>query len=73
LFTADHGGVNKGHGLISMNEMQIPWIIRGPGIHQNREISESIMTFDTAATIAELLKLNRPQVWIGRPVKEAMK
>lgn len=73
LFTADHGGVNKGHGLISMNEMQIPWIIRGPGIHQNREISESIMTFDTAATIAELLKLNRPQVWIGRPVKAAMK
>lgn len=73
LFTADHGGVNKGHGLISMNEMQIPWIIRGPGIHQNREISESIMTFDTAATIAELLKLNRPQVWIGRPVKSAIK
>lgn len=73
LFTADHGGVNKGHGLISMNEMQIPWIIRGPGIHQNREISESIMTFDTAATIAELLKLNRPQVWIGRPVKGAIK
>ena len=73
LFTADHGGVNKGHGLISMNEMQIPWIIKGPGIHQNRQISESIMTFDTAATIAELLKLNRPQVWIGRPVKEAMK
>lgn len=73
LFTADHGGVNKGHGLISMNEMQIPWIIRGPGILQNREISESIMTFDTAATIAELLKLNRPQVWIGRPVKGAMK
>lgn len=73
LFTADHGGVDKGHGLISMNEMQIPWIIRGPGIHPNREISESIMTFDTAATIAELLKLSRPQVWIGRPVKEAMK
>lgn len=73
LFTADHGGVNKGHGLISMQEMQIPWIIRGPGIHQSREISESIMTFDTAATIAELLKLNRPQVWIGRPVKAAMK
>jgi predicted AlkP superfamily pyrophosphatase or phosphodiesterase len=73
LFTADHGGVNKGHGLISMNEMQIPWIIKGPGIYQNREIPESIMTFDTAATIAELLKLNRPQVWIGRPVKGAMK
>ncbi|MDO8993602.1 MAG: alkaline phosphatase, partial [Daejeonella sp.] len=71
LFTADHGGVNKGHGLISMNEMQIPWIMRGPGIQRNRELTESIMTFDTAATIAKLLKLKVPQAWIGRPVKGA--
>ena len=72
LFTADHGGINKGHGLITMNEMQIPWIIKGPGIKKDYELSQSIMTFDTAATIAELLKLKAPQVWIGRPVKEAM-
>ena len=73
LFTADHGGINKGHGLITMNEMQIPWIIKGPGIKKDHELSQSIMTFDTAATIAELLKLKAPQVWIGRPVKEAMR
>lgn len=73
LFTADHGGINKGHGLITMNEMQIPWIIKGPGIQKGKELSESIMTFDTAATIAKLLKLKVPQVWIGRPVKEALK
>jgi hypothetical protein len=30
------------------------------------------MTFDTAATIADLLKLKTPQVWIGRPVKGAL-
>ena len=72
LFTADHGGVNKGHGLISMAEMQIPWIIKGPGIQKGKELSESIMTFDTAATIADLLKLKTPQVWIGRPVKGAL-
>jgi len=72
LFTADHGGVDKGHGLISMNEMQIPWIIRGPQIQKNKELAESIMTFDTAATIARLLKLKVPQVWIGRPVNGAL-
>jgi predicted AlkP superfamily pyrophosphatase or phosphodiesterase len=72
LFTADHGGINKGHGLITMNEMQIPWIIKGPGIKKDHELSQSIMTFDTAATIAELLKLKAPQAWVGRPVKEAM-
>jgi predicted AlkP superfamily pyrophosphatase or phosphodiesterase len=73
IFTADHGGINKGHGSISMEEMQIPWIISGPGIHRNKEITDSIMTFDTAATIAALFKLKQPQVWIGRPVKAAFK
>jgi membrane-anchored protein YejM (alkaline phosphatase superfamily) len=72
LFTSDHGGINKGHGLISMAEMQIPWIIKGPGIQKGKELSESIMTFDTAATLADLLKLKTPQVWIGRPVKGAL-
>jgi predicted AlkP superfamily pyrophosphatase or phosphodiesterase len=72
LFTSDHGGINKGHGLISMAEMQIPWIIKGPGIQQGKELTESIMTFDTAATIARLLKLKTPQVWIGRPVIGAL-
>lgn len=70
LFTADHGGIQKGHGSISMNEMQIPWVIKGPGIKRNHEISSSIMTFDTAATLAKLLGLTAPQVWIGRPVEE---
>ncbi len=73
LFTSDHGGINKGHGSISMEEMQIPWIIRGPGIKANNEITTSIMTFDTAATLAKLLRLQAPQVWIARPVDAAFK
>jgi predicted AlkP superfamily pyrophosphatase or phosphodiesterase len=70
IFTADHGGINKGHGSISMNEMEIPWIIRGAGIKQNHEVQSSIMTFDTASTIAKLFGLTQPQVWIGKPVEE---
>lgn len=73
IFTADHGGINKGHGSISTQEMQIPWVIRGPGIRRNNEITQSIMTFDTAATIAAIFKLTPPQVWIGRPVAAAFK
>ena len=73
LFTADHGGINKGHGAISMQEMQIPWILAGPGIRKDNEIQESVMTFDTGATIAALLGLKTPQVWIARPVKSAFK
>ena len=73
IFTADHGGINKGHGLITMQEMQIPWIISGPGIKKENEIDDSIMTFDTAATIAALFRLKQPQLWIGRPVTAAFK
>lgn len=70
IFTADHGGINKGHGSISMNEMEIPWIVKGPGIRQNHEVQGSVMTFDTAATIAWLLGLTPPQVWIGKAIAE---
>lgn len=73
IFTADHGGINKGHGAISMNEMEIPWIVRGPGIRRNHEVQSSVMTFDTAATIARLFRLAQPQVWIGKPITEIFK
>lgn len=71
LLTADHGGVKKGHGGKTMEEMQIPWIIRGPGIAKNHEIKNSVMTYDTAATLAWIFGLKTPAVWTGRPVKEA--
>lgn len=73
LLTADHGGIKKGHGGKTMEEMQIPWIIRGPGVAKNKEISSSVMTYDTAATLAWIFGLKTPQVWIGRPVKDAFK
>jgi len=73
IASADHGGMNKGHGGITMLEMQIPWIIAGPGIKSDFRIRESIMTYDTAATIARILDLNAPEVWIGKPVEEAFR
>jgi len=73
LLTADHGGIKKGHGGKTMEEMQIPWIIRGPGIAKNHEIRNSVMTYDTAATLAWIFGLKTPAVWTGRPVTEAFK
>ena len=72
IISADHGGINKGHGGTTLKEMEIPWVIVGPGVKQDNEINASIMTYDTAATIAHLLKLKTPQVWIGRPVTAAL-
>lgn len=71
LLTADHGGIDKGHGGKTMQEMQIPWIIRGKGIRKNHEIGQSIVTYDTAATLAWIFGLKTPQVWVARPVTEA--
>lgn len=71
LVTADHGGTGKGHGGKSLDEVQIPWIISGPGIRKNHEIKDVIITYDTAATLAWIMGLNQPQSWRGQPVKEA--
>ncbi len=71
IVTSDHGGINKGHGGKSLNEMEIPWIIYGSKIKKGKELQQSVMIFDTAATIAYIFGLRTPQVWTGRPVKEA--
>jgi len=71
IVSADHGGINKGHGGKTLKEMEIPWVITGPGIKRGYEIKDSILTYDTAATIAYLFRLKVPQVWIGRPVQAA--
>jgi hypothetical protein len=63
-------GINKGHGGKTMVEMQIPWILTGKGIKKGHEVKGSVMTFDTAATIACIFGLKTPQEWIGRPVKD---
>ncbi|MCF0175222.1 MAG: alkaline phosphatase [Bacteroidales bacterium] len=71
IVTADHGGYNHGHGGKDMKEMETPFIICGKGIPVNGEFSESMMQYDVASTIAELLKISSyaPQVWIGRPLE----
>lgn len=69
LLSADHGGINKGHGGKTLVEVEIPWIAYGKAVRQKGEIKQSIVTYDTAATIAWVLGLNPPQLWTGRPVK----
>lgn len=73
LITADHGGVNKGHGGTSAAEMTIPWIISGKGIRVNHELSTPIDTFDTAVTVAKVLGVKPYECWTGKAVLEAMK
>ena len=71
IVTADHGGINKGHGGKTMEEMETAFIISGKNIKKGHEITESMMQFDVASTIAHIFKLEQPQVWIGQPVLSA--
>jgi len=73
IVTSDHGGIEKGHGGKTMKEMERPLIFYGKGIKQGHVITESTMIYDIASTIAYMLDVEQPQVWIGRPVESIFK
>lgn len=73
ILTSDHGGIKKGHGGKTMQEMETPFIIAGKNIKQGGEFQESMVQYDVAATIAYIFNLKQPQVWTGRPMKQVFK
>ena len=73
VVVTDHGGNEQGHGGLSMEEIEIPWIISGPGIIEDRLIEQPNNVFNTAATIGYLFGLQQPEEWIGQSVLGAFK
>ena len=73
IVTADHGGIGQGHGGKTLREMEHPFIIAGPGIKSGNIITEPMMQYDTAATIAYIFGLETPRSWVGRPALSAFK
>lgn len=73
ILTADHGGIDHGHGEATLPEMEVPFIIWGKGIKQGGKITEIMMQYDCAATVAECLGLKRPSFWRGVPTWSAFK
>ena len=71
LITADHGGVGKGHGKATMAELEIPWILYGPGVKRGHELKTALNTYDTALTVAYIFGLKPNPAWIGKPIAEA--
>lgn len=71
LITADHGGIGHGHGGDSPEEVNVPWILTGPGV-VNGELQITVNTFDTAATLAYLLDIEAPVCWEGKPIVQAI-
>jgi predicted AlkP superfamily pyrophosphatase or phosphodiesterase len=71
LLTADHGGTGRGHGGLTMEEAEIPWIVAGPHVRRDHTIPEPVMQYDTAATAAMILGVRPSICWYGRVVTSA--
>ena len=71
VLTADHGGIGKGHGGMTLDEMLSPFIVYGKGVKKGFEITDAMMQYDVPATVAYILGLKMPQVWVGRPMLSA--
>ncbi len=71
MISADHGGLGKGHGGESLQEIEIPFILWGAHIKKDYEIKYPVYQYDNAATVAYALDLKIPRAWIGKPAKEA--
>jgi predicted AlkP superfamily pyrophosphatase or phosphodiesterase len=73
LFSSDHGGKGKGHGGMSMLEMQTPFVIYGDKLPQNYKMEFTVMRYDIAATIADLLRIEAPDAWRGKSALRGIK
>jgi predicted AlkP superfamily pyrophosphatase or phosphodiesterase len=73
IFSSDHGGIGKGHGGKTLEEVEIPWILYSKNIPKKGKLNSSIVTYDTAATIADILGIKPPQYWTGRTVLSEIK
>jgi arylsulfatase A-like enzyme len=83
LVTSDHGGAGRGHGIAGggappddPRSQHIPWIIAGPGIRRNYDLSQDptlvVHQMDTFAMLCYLMGI-QPQGEIdGKPVLLAL-
>lgn len=69
IITSDHGGIDKQHGGNTLFELETPLIFYGSNVKKG-EINKLVMQYDVGATIAWLLGLEMPFLWVGRPLVE---
>ncbi|WP_343555138.1 ectonucleotide pyrophosphatase/phosphodiesterase [Sphingobacterium sp.] len=67
ILLSDHGGINKGHGGVTMNEMQVPFAITGKAI-RNLGYTTSFFNSNrnTSWIIAKIFGIKKlPKSWTG--------
>ncbi len=75
IVSSDHGGAALGHGGLDARSHFIPWILAGPGVRQNYDLTRvpglRVRTEDTFATSAAWLGVPIEKPVDGRAVTEA--
>jgi phosphopentomutase len=69
IISSDHGGHDRNHIGLLIEDYRITWIAYGPGVVQT-EITRQLYTFDTAVTAAYALGFPLQEDWDGIPVYE---
>lgn len=74
IISADHGGAVRGHGGLDARSHFIPWIIAGPGVRQDYDLTRvpqlKVRTEDTFATSCAWLGIAIEKPVDGRAVTE---
>ncbi|NQD69347.1 sulfatase-like hydrolase/transferase [Sphingobacterium shayense] len=73
MFLSDHGGIEYGHGGVTVDEMVVPWAITGPGIKKGYRISNPNNSVNTAATILKIFDVKQPNAWTGKPMLDVFR
>ncbi|KGE15897.1 alkaline phosphatase family protein [Sphingobacterium deserti] len=73
MFLSDHGGIEYGHGGVTVEEMLVPWGIVGPGIKAGHTITDPNNTVNTASTILHIFNIKQPKAWVGQPAYSVFK
>ena len=76
IVSSDHGGAGYSHGPDDMRSRNIPWIISGPGIRKNFDLTTRdtlvVNTEDTFATACYLLKIPIDEDCDGKAVLQVL-
>ena len=70
IVVADHGGIGKGHGGSTPQEVNVPFIFSGAGIKKNHQIKSFVNNYDLSATIARMFNAKTPACWEGKVIEE---
>jgi len=73
VFSSDHGGSYRGHGLDLPKHRKIPMIFYGYGIKKDFKMLSPINIYDITPTMAALLGMEIPPEWTGRILHEIFK